>query len=295
MNAIGQFLFSIALLALCSGCACAEPPTPLLWKVSDADNHVYLLGSFHALKASDYPLATAVDAAFDDASTVVFEISPEEMNSPELSKKISQAATLNNGKTLQATLSARSWHQLEMYSNKRNLPLKNFEHMEPWFVSMVISMTEVRLLGYEAQYGLDRALTVRAEKAAKPTQGLETGDEQIAALDSMTATEQQQTFAEALDGVDKLQEQMDRMHAQWHSGNEQALFNSIGVELKTKYPQLYQRINVMRNQAWLPKIQRMLDDESKQNILVVVGSLHLLGPDGLVAQLKAKGYSVERL
>jgi uncharacterized protein YbaP (TraB family) len=29
--------------------------------------------------------------------------------------------------------------------------------------------------------------------------------------------------------------------------------------------------------------------------MVVVGSLHLLGPDGLVARLKAAGYVVERV
>jgi uncharacterized protein YbaP (TraB family) len=36
------------------------PPRPLLWKVSDQDNDLYLLGSFHALKPSDYPVAPAV-------------------------------------------------------------------------------------------------------------------------------------------------------------------------------------------------------------------------------------------
>jgi hypothetical protein len=38
-----------------SGIPAHEPPLPLLWKVSDADNAVYLLGSFHLLKDDDYP------------------------------------------------------------------------------------------------------------------------------------------------------------------------------------------------------------------------------------------------
>ena len=33
--------------------ATPAPPVPLLWKVSDADKSVYLLGSFHLLKPSD--------------------------------------------------------------------------------------------------------------------------------------------------------------------------------------------------------------------------------------------------
>src|SRR3546814_10148816 len=32
-----------------------DPPPPLLWQASDADNTVYLLGSFHMLKPDDYP------------------------------------------------------------------------------------------------------------------------------------------------------------------------------------------------------------------------------------------------
>ena len=53
--------------------AASKPPVPLLWKVSDADNDVYLLGSFHMLKPSDYPLSADVDSAFDDAWTSVRE------------------------------------------------------------------------------------------------------------------------------------------------------------------------------------------------------------------------------
>jgi len=55
------------------------PPVPLLWKVSDADNSVYLLGSFHMLEPGDYPLSRDVDAAFADAEALVFELPPEEM------------------------------------------------------------------------------------------------------------------------------------------------------------------------------------------------------------------------
>jgi uncharacterized protein YbaP (TraB family) len=39
----------------------------------------------------------------------------------------------------------------------------------------------------------------------------------------------------------------------------------------------------------------MLDAGDADDTLVVVGTMHLLGPDGLVSQLRAKGYRVERL
>src|SRR3546814_3563355 len=55
-----------------------DPPLPLLWQASDADNTVYLLGSFHLLKPDDYPLSSDVNDAFADAEAVVFEMPPEE-------------------------------------------------------------------------------------------------------------------------------------------------------------------------------------------------------------------------
>ena len=57
----------------------------------------------------------------------------------------------------------------------------------------------------------------------------------------------------------------------------------------------YKLLDVDRNNAWLPKIEERLQDSKSDDTLVVVGSLHLLGDDGLVEQLRAKGYTVERV
>ena len=97
-----------ALFALCAslvaGCARAEPPTPLLWKVSDADNHLYLLGSFHLLKEDDYPLAASTERAFEDAELVLFELSPQELQSPALGQAMANAAQRDDGRTLRESL-----------------------------------------------------------------------------------------------------------------------------------------------------------------------------------------------
>jgi hypothetical protein len=45
----------------------------------------------------------------------------------------------------------------------------------------------------------------------------------------------------------------------------------------------------------VPQIQKMLDGSKKDDTLVVVGALHLLGEDGVVEKLRAKGYKIERV
>ena len=52
---------------------------------------------------------------------------------------------------------------------------------------------------------------------------------------------------------------------------------------------------VARNDAWVTKLDRRLRDGHDDDTLVVVGSLHLLGDDGVVEKLRAKGYKVERI
>ena len=160
---------------------------------------------------------------------------------------------------------------------------------------MVISLQEMAANGYDPKIGLDQHLMGLAARAGKRTSGLESADDQIAALDSMTPIEQQQTLSETLDEAHDPKGKIDELHGIWRRGDAQALENAMGAELQQKYPKLYKRINVDRNQAWLPKLRLMLDNEKSDDTMVVVGSLHLVGADGLVSQLKSRGYKVEKL
>src|SRR3546814_18536972 len=92
-------LLLAALIAWSGTASAAEPPVPLLWKASNGERSVYLLGSFHMLKASDYPLSGDVDAAFDDAESLLFEMPPTEMGSIALAMKMGQAALRPDGTT----------------------------------------------------------------------------------------------------------------------------------------------------------------------------------------------------
>jgi uncharacterized protein YbaP (TraB family) len=270
-------------------------PVPLLWRVSDADNTVYLLGSFHALRPTDYPLAPAVEAAFADAEQVRFELSPEEMLSPELGVSMATAAQLPEGETLRSVLAPATWDKLEAWASSRGLPLETFMGMEPWFVSLVITVMEMQRIQLDPAQGLDRHLIDRAVAAGKHTGGLETAAEQIAALDSMSREEQQQALLEALGEADDFRTEMEALHTAWRNGDDRTLYDRMGLELRQKYPRLYQRIDVDRNRAWFPEIRALLDDSHDDDALVVVGSLHLLGDDGVVEMLRAQGYKVERV
>jgi uncharacterized protein YbaP (TraB family) len=286
------------LLLLASACALADeptPPRPLLWKVSDGDNSIYLLGSFHALKSGDYPLAASVDAALADAESVAFEVSPEEMNSPALAQQMLGAAQLGKGRTLENAVDARTWRRLQAFARKQGMDAASLQRLEAWFVAIFVTMSEMEKMGYDPRQGLDRHLMAQAARAGKRTLGLETALSQIRVLDGMSPQEQRESLAEALDDAEGFRTRMEELHRLWRAGDEVALEKLLAGEFREKYPALYRRVNVQRNQAWLPKVQAMLDGVAGQDTLVVVGTMHLLGSDGLVSLLRAKGYRVERL
>ena len=282
--------------------AAAAPPVPLLWKVSDADNALYLLGSFHMLRSGDYPLSKDVDAAFDDAEALAFELSPEELLSPQLGAAMGQAALRADGKPLNSELPKATIAKLDAWMAANGKELKKmgasaevFQMFEPWFVGMTISIVEMGKQGLDPELGLDMHLIDRAGKASKPTSGLEKGREQIAVFDGMSKAEQLQMLEESLNDAVDAKAEIEKLHAAWRRGDQDALWNGMAADMRREYPQLYSRVNVARNDAWVPKLQRMLDGEAEDDTLVVVGALHLLGDDGVVEKLRAKGYRVERV
>lgn len=289
-----RFLAAL-LLAVAAGGASAEPPKPLLWKVSDADNAVYLLGSFHLLQASDYPLSPETYAALEDAERVVFELSPQEMNDPSLGQKMAVVARRSDGQTLQASLPADTWAKLADYARLRGLPLENFQGFDAWFMGLLIGITEMQGLGLDPALGLDKHLAQRAVAAGKAVGALETAEQQFAMFDSLSPKEQLQSLQDSLDDIGVMEQEISTMHALWRAGDAAALYQATGAEMKRDYPALYERLNVARNRAWLPEIRAMLETGGSDDTLVVVGAMHLLGEDGVVQMLRDAGYTVERL
>ena len=278
-----------------------DAQVPLLWKVSDADNDVYLLGSFHLLKPTDYPLSADIDAALADAEHVMFELSPDEMSSPDLGLKMAQAAVRTDGTRLSSALPPEVATALGewMEANREALAAQGMqpqmlEVFEPWFVSLMVSVTGMTQRGLDPELGLDRHIADAATAAGKTTAGLELGQEQIAFFDGMDPDEQVQMLADALSGDDG-GAQVDLLHDAWRRGDVEALWNGMAVDMRRQYPALYQRINVDRNDAWVPKLEARLKQHASDDTLVVVGALHLLGEDGVVEKLRARGYRVERV
>nr|WP_232365178.1 TraB/GumN family protein [Salinimonas marina] len=86
---------------------------------------------------------------------------------------------------------------------------------------------------------------------------------------------------------------MTPMKDQWRAGDMQALHDTAMGDVAEQYPQVYDDLLVNRNHNWIPKIEAMM--KSPEVELVLVGTLHMPGNEGVLALLKQKGYTLTQL
>lgn len=76
-----------------------------------------------------------------------------------------------------------------------------------------------------------------------------------------------------------------------NSGDYNKILSIVSAEFLQEDAATYYRIMVgERNAAWMPPLLRYLDDG---RAIILVGSAHLAGPEGLIARLRQAGYIVE--
>src|ERR1051326_399372 len=89
----------------------ATSASTFVWKVTGSDNDVlYLGGSWHALRQSDYPLPAAFSRALDASAKLVLEVDPQQMRAAD--KSLSQAAKYPAGDSLKKHVDPRTYNYL---------------------------------------------------------------------------------------------------------------------------------------------------------------------------------------
>jgi uncharacterized protein len=263
------------------------------WKVTGKNGGVvYLIGSVHLLSSDFYPLPPPLEAAYKDADLLVEEVDMAELTDPASQMALLGKAMLPSATPLEKVISAETYALLGKRAAALGLPIEPFKLLKPWMAALTLVQVEWQQAGFDPQLGLDKHFYDQAKADGKTTQGLETADYQISRLDGMTMEQQEHLLAESLKEADSEKANMKKLVEAWRTGDAAAVEKIVLSDLKAE-PVLYQRLLVERNHNWLPKIEALF--ARPKHALVVVGAAHLVGTDGLLSALKAKGYAVEQL
>jgi uncharacterized protein len=260
-----------------------------VWVASSSKAKVYLAGSFHMLRDSDYPLPAEFSIAYKGSSTIVFEVPLGDESSMI---NILGMAIYSDGTTLKDHISKAAYTKAQSFCKERNYPMEQFEFFKPTMFVMTLTVLEMSKIGADPQKGIDYFFKNKAMQDGKKTGSLETMDEQINLLASIDANVGSEQIIESIGEFKQIEAMLEESLAVWKKGDEPGMERLFVREMKN-YPQLYKSILVDRNNKWLTKITGYLN--GSENTMVIVGAAHLVGPDGLVNLLRKQGYKVMKL
>lgn len=282
---IGYFIFACVLLA---SSAFAETS---LYEISKGEHKIFLGGTIHVLRNSDYPLPVEFEQAYARAQILVLETDLQKSNSPEFSQRFAETFMYRNGKNLAQDLQPKLWQALQAYADKSQFPLGQMNMFKAVFVSLSISLAEMQKRGYGLGKGVDMYFFQKANQAQKPVQELESTDDILQHMQALADLDANQVISAALRDVKKMDEALGVALRYWRAGELEKLDKTLATDMRKETPAVYQRLLVDRNNAWLPKIEKLIT--TKETELILVGALHLSGKEGLLNQLKARGYAVK--
>ena len=284
-----RLIMSFALVVIACSWASAETS---VWKAQKGNSIIYLGGTCHILRETDYPLPPEFDKAYKASAIVVFETDIGKLQDPATQQKLLAKAMYADGSTIDMHLSARTYGELAAYCESNNIPLQALGQFKPSMLMVTLSVIELMKLG-ATQQGVDLFFYGLANKDKKRVAGLETVDEQINYLVSMADGNEDEFVSYSIRDMKTIKQKFDMLANAWREGDTEKLDELMVAELKTRMPKLYKKLITDRNRNWLPLIDAYGKTPRTEFILVGVG--HLVGPDGIIEALKKKGYKVVKL
>jgi len=288
------FALRVAAIAIASliGAHAAAAKT-FAWKATGKGGGVvYLIGSIHVMTPDFYPLNPALEAAFKESDLLVEEVDMAEMLDPSAQLAILSRGMLKGDQSLDKLLSPATLALVRKATGDLGAAGGPLMRFKPWMLAVALQGLELQKAGFDPELGLDKHFYDQAKEADKAVQGLETADYQISVFDGMTMEQQDRMLAQTLKELQTELASVGKLADAWKSGDVATVERIVQAELKAE-PVMYQRLLVDRNKNWLPKIEALFGRRGRA--LVVVGAAHLVGPDGVIAMLRAKGYTVEQL
>lgn len=271
-----------------------QSPQHILWKVSSPTNTVYLLGSIHLLNKDIYPLDTVIDGVINQAEVYAFETDMDSLNQDVLAGLMMTKGMYSGDKTLKNSIAKSTYQKVAKALEKQGMAIALFDKFKPWVVALTVLGLQLKEAEMEAEYGIDKYVHNKSEERGKPTAALEAVTDQINLFSSLSDAAQESLLKQALDGAKggSSVKDLNAIVKSWQKGDLKSLEKLLQKTYKSD-PEFYKRAVTDRNHNWIPKIEEFL--RGNQVHLITVGALHLVGKEGVIELLRAKGYSVQQL
>ena len=169
-------VFSLVLLVILFAAAgrTRAQEKSFLWRVQFDKGNIYILGSVHFLKKENYPLNKTIEKAFDSTRKLVLEVDLNSEDAGAVQRVTLEKGVSHDGRTLQQNVSPETYGLAEKRAQELGIDIRALSPLKPWVVALTMTALQLRKLGFDPNYGVDRYLAERAKKSGKTMAGLET-------------------------------------------------------------------------------------------------------------------------
>lgn len=288
----------LVVLAFC--CVAVAVQAQLLWKVSGngLKEPSYLFGTYHLAPSSVLDGKPSIEELLGSVGQVYGEVDFSELQNGGMMQQMAAAMMLPDNMQLPDLLTERQAEKLDsMMSARLGVTLYNpaVSRMKP---VAILSQLDIAICagltkGFDPGQPLDLYFQQKAVEAGKPCKGLETVMQQLDVLYGAALPRQVEQLMclveEEAWNVAMAKRMVDAYMRQDLDALDEIIAekNNSGCDAT---PEEEERLIFGRNDAWMQVIP---DAMREKPTLFVVGAGHLTGNRGLLAQLRAQGFTVE--
>lgn len=280
-------LASLGLVAGLSSPAAAKPP---IWIVTSGRAKVVLFGSIHLLPPGLDWRPAALDDALAHADELWTELPITVASDNEASAVALARGALPAGRSLDGMLTPDTADKLRKAAADLHCAPDALDRMQPWMAEFTLSIADDARGGADAFNGVEEQVQAITPLAAKRV-AFESAREQIEFLAGAPVKDQIASLVWTLAEIEDDPASYQRVVDEWLAADLVGLQRDAVEPLKTVSPALYARLITHRNQAWAKALADRL--KRKGTVVVVVGVGHMIGPGGLPALLRDRGFDVQ--
>ncbi|MFT5500147.1 MAG: hypothetical protein ACI88G_000273 [Woeseiaceae bacterium] len=263
-----------------------------MWQVEGQENRVFLLGSIHLLREKDYPISSAIYAAYRDSEALYMELDMDDADPLADQMLANELGLIPGNGSLREVLGPATYAEAEALAAAAKIPLHLLDRAEPWYAAIQVELIMLLRIGFNPLYGIETHLTEMAKSDNKEIVGFESVRQQLDFLDNLSAEAQREMFMQALADSADIASMMDTLIDAWHNGDTTFLEENMLSEMQN-FPELNKIIVTNRNLAWTEKIEELLTHD--RDYLIVVGAMHLIGEYGVPELLTKQGFEVRQM
>ena len=256
----------------------------ILWEISgkNLDKPSYLYGTIHVQDKRVFAFDSTVYAKLDACDAYAMELLMDEINQKDVID-----AMLMKKHTLKDLCTPEEYRILDsIVKEKTGQGIFVFNKMKPFFLSAQLMQVDLK---QDMPLALDLYFLDYSRKNNKICLGIEEFRDQINAIDALSLNDQMDMLIEGLTDTTSVLSD-DMFEGLINAYIEQDIENLFELAIDTSMPpEFNEAFLVKRNKKMARRIAKFSKTQTTFN---AIGAAHLPGPDGVIALLRKKGYTL---